>query len=76
MDGILQSKNMTYYEKVEYIKERLPEKIYNILKFEYEKFYEESTDRIYGEIDIDDEDECFMKKCEYFDVFMMCPHSY
>ena len=32
MDGILQSKNMTYYEIVEYIKERLPEKIYNILK--------------------------------------------
>ena len=34
------------------------------------------TDRIYGEIDIDDEDECFNKMCEYFDVFMMCPHSY
>ena len=70
------TEEMTYYEKVDYIKERLPEKIYNSLKYEYEIFNDRMTDRIYGEIDIDDEDECFMKMCEYFDVFMMCPHSY
>ena len=70
------TEEMTYYEKVDDIKERLPEKIYNSLKYEYEIFNDRMTDRIYGEIDIDDEDECFNKMCEYFDVFMMCPHSY